>query len=890
MGAQQEARPVFSALGSIISSAGRLEVGTVGRTDFIYFHFITDVAKNPVVVYNPLEFSSLLAILDDIPNLLVACQPGQVIKLGSLRGKPTVLSLAVVNPLEGAPFLLLKFQLGRTHVDAPIPLAETLTLLHDERLSSGEVQTLTGTLQSDPATKTWHLGGRLVSIASVVCAGIGSFGEYVHPDEVRPDETINGALLVDSGEEQLFAFQTEELWKPTSTIDLPLAQEGDKALVAGQTYRCRLLHDEFIDQLTEPIAEQWLAKLALSRLICDLLDHEEEAAYELWSGQSANPILQRGISALERGLVSPHDRNLYQLTSAYLHSLGADPNESGQSVNSILEALFAKVSTEQPGLKRLLLDNWALLLKDIFGASPPPQALESWKAARKGYQGKLVPKTFSFFPPDGWPTTTEAQPQIETPLIDHKPAQDTSLSNELDLTPNSDEDPTSQSAQASPKQKPIKKGLALIGLALFVALGIGITLKPSNVSNTVATSATSPSASPTPTPQADTGLTPTPLVDATTSPLAAVPTTSSPSLPSPNASAFNLSSLTAAQLSHPSLGGLNPEEKYFIDREIPGLTMIGHGEGWSRYLKDDSELILGAQQSSSLKSTRARSFAGTALYNNNTKLFDAKGATGSLSTEVETALKAADIVPIYDKAHEKLLGFHQGETFSSSTPALGQPPAEAILTALDDRSVAQFQQAVTPESANLRFMNGSSLIESVIDRPGAPEYLKVLLEKGATIEGGVGSKALWLTKDPRVAALLLKAGAPPDEPGPDGVTKLFGAPPRMTQELLAAKANPNFVGPNGQTPLFGTQDPETIKLLLKAGTNPNTTDVDGKTALMGAPLELAKILLKGGADPSLKDKAGKTALDYAQGNHELIKLLTSLASKTATPKPSPSPR
>lgn len=104
-------------------------------------------------------------------------------------------------------------------------------------------------------------------------------------------------------------------------------------------------------------------------------------------------------------------------------------------------------------------------------------------------------------------------------------------------------------------------------------------------------------------------------------------------------------------------------------------------------------------------------------------------------------------------------------------------------------------------------------------------------------------------------------------------------------------------------------DPETVKILLENGADPNSRDLHpiGKnpTPLIVLSrrlkpgityvtpkyiVDLAKLLIQYGADPSAKDSSGKTALDFAlmYGNSDMIDLLTTtawyrktLASQTA---------
>ena len=65
-------------------------------------------------------------------------------------------------------------------------------------------------------------------------------------------------------------------------------------------------------------------------------------------------------------------------------------------------------------------------------------------------------------------------------------------------------------------------------------------------------------------------------------------------------------------------------------------------------------------------------------------------------------------------------------------------------------------------------------------------------------------------------------------------------------------------------------NPQLAQLLIKDGANVNTTDVDGKTALMlaassprGMNMPLINLLIEKGADVNARDKTGQTALMLA---------------------------
>ena len=94
--------------------------------------------------------------------------------------------------------------------------------------------------------------------------------------------------------------------------------------------------------------------------------------------------------------------------------------------------------------------------------------------------------------------------------------------------------------------------------------------------------------------------------------------------------------------------------------------------------------------------------------------------------------------------------------------------------------------------------------------------------------------------------------------------------PRIARLLLDAGANPDLQNDLGATPLmfvaqYGNAD--TCRLLLEHGANTDLQDTLGRTALIVATREgfadVVAMLLRDGANAAIKDRNGMTALDYA---------------------------
>ena len=163
-------------------------------------------------------------------------------------------------------------------------------------------------------------------------------------------------------------------------------------------------------------------------------------------------------------------------------------------------------------------------------------------------------------------------------------------------------------------------------------------------------------------------------------------------------------------------------------------------------------------------------------------------------------------------------------------------------------------------------------------------------------------------KDLATIQRLIKEGADPDAQASSiRVTPLHiavipeVAEPEIIACLLDAKADPDIKDNSDCTPLFyaiGLGGLSAIRLLLKAGANPNAQDIKGRTALHyelkeeHIDLEIVKVLLDNGADPDIREKNGLSSLHYAaaskQAKPEVVQLLldrganSSLVSKAGS--------
>jgi len=161
------------------------------------------------------------------------------------------------------------------------------------------------------------------------------------------------------------------------------------------------------------------------------------------------------------------------------------------------------------------------------------------------------------------------------------------------------------------------------------------------------------------------------------------------------------------------------------------------------------------------------------------------------------------------------------------------------------------------------------------------DVIQKLLAKGANVNAALRAQIPYRTKLDRGGDGVLGAGTTPllraAKAGDTPVIKLLldkGANPKAATRngvngiMMAANVATREEDMTGRNK---TQKDaiETITLLLAAGTDANSADNQGRSAVHGAALwgltDVIKFLHKNGANLNAPDKRGYTALDYAQG-------------------------
>ncbi len=148
--------------------------------------------------------------------------------------------------------------------------------------------------------------------------------------------------------------------------------------------------------------------------------------------------------------------------------------------------------------------------------------------------------------------------------------------------------------------------------------------------------------------------------------------------------------------------------------------------------------------------------------------------------------------------------------------------------------------------------------------------------------------------DISIMKTLISKGENVNQTSIDGRTALivatFNGRDEAVSLLIENGANVNAKLDNGLTALMIASLGKTeitlviMKKLIAAGSDPNSQDSEGRTALMAAVIvnDIYKVnlLIKSGADRFIKDKKGLTSLDYAMIANDKIILKALQASET----------
>lgn len=393
---------LLGPIGAIRGASGELEFANVGATSCVSLTYKGEDDFVPLLVYTPDELNSLLAMVEEACKLAPQSRPGTAVRLGVMRPKPISLRVSFVHPNEGDPFLLLKLVQGDWARSVTARPESVRDLLKIGRAGT-DVNRVRGTLKRD-AKKRWVLGEKTLSPVTDLSPGIGFYGEYIAADHVPEGTQVVAWYVNFQGEDLLATFQFASRWQPTTRTEQQLGKDGDEALARGETFRCRQLHNQLSERLLqgEKVDATWAAKVSLSSLLCSVMEGDDRRGHTTWLGKTGKPILDLGIKAIEADQVSVHDTVLYLMLGCYYHSLNPDRSSAQTAIDMNMSKAYEWAEKEQPLMRRLVLGNWYLYLKEVHEGPPPESALARFESARMRFGESVVGKALCYPAPYPW--------------------------------------------------------------------------------------------------------------------------------------------------------------------------------------------------------------------------------------------------------------------------------------------------------------------------------------------------------------------------------------------------------------------------------------------------------------------------------------------------------
>ena len=443
-----------SVVGEITDPQGTLKIGNMGDQECVCLSYSGE--RSFSVIYTAREISSLLAAAKKAAELAPSAKPRSTVRLAALPPKPTRLQIVLVAPENKSPLIILRFiGLGfKQDVFAP---PETLVELCQKAERRAPMPGVVGILDRFGAG-IWMIEGQTLEVNDDFSHGTGYYGEYIHHSEVPEGQVVRAWTTTMEGKSVVCAFEYAQTWEPTQTPDLPQGQEGDRALSDGQVRHSREVHALLSKTMyeTKAVDPTWAAKITLSSIIGDIMMSDDKAGAATWSGQGGNPVLKLGLESLRNGSVSPHDVAIFRMISAYFHTRVTEPAQAIPEINSEMAQTLAYARHNEPQMTHLILNNWALLLRQKGAKWGNPEWKE-WEEAKKEYPYQLKPKVFCL--PDTFPWIKTWQPAKtgEEPAPSTQPAEEEQIKpGPVELPPVHDKPVEEASAAPRPTPQPAR--------------------------------------------------------------------------------------------------------------------------------------------------------------------------------------------------------------------------------------------------------------------------------------------------------------------------------------------------------------------------------------------------------------------------------------------------
>ncbi|HXE73263.1 MAG TPA: hypothetical protein VNO81_11450 [Candidatus Nitrosotenuis sp.] len=180
-----------------------------------------------------------------------------------------------------------------------------------------------------------------------------------------------------------------------------LGQLADTLSVQGRADEALEIYRALLEGLeAEPRPDPFFAsKAVLGLILAHIRCGQPAEAWRVWLSQPGDGLIGQAVAGLRDGAVSPHDRLLFCLAGAWLHSLRPDFAGAGETVNSLMRQA---VEVARPEQMPLCLSHWVRCLESLFGTAVPPWMARDFLDARARYGKSFHLMELDFPEPAPW--------------------------------------------------------------------------------------------------------------------------------------------------------------------------------------------------------------------------------------------------------------------------------------------------------------------------------------------------------------------------------------------------------------------------------------------------------------------------------------------------------
>ncbi len=163
-----------------------------------------------------------------------------------------------------------------------------------------------------------------------------------------------------------------------------------------------------------------LSKIALGLLLAKIKRGDIDGARRTQAVDiEGNMLIGTGIRGLEQFQTSEHDRVLYYLVCAFLHSHETDPKAGAKAVTRCMRRVLKYARAKEPELVPMALRNWRLHLAHLYDGRAPASMAKALLTEERRY-GREVPAVPMAFPPPAKWTLSWTDPGAKMSLVDRQ--------------------------------------------------------------------------------------------------------------------------------------------------------------------------------------------------------------------------------------------------------------------------------------------------------------------------------------------------------------------------------------------------------------------------------------------------------------------------------------